>query len=164
MMQASKQQPLQQAQQQQLILQNSSGSLSFSNMSLSREDKEMSRLALSTFRAKEEEIKRKKMEVHDCVLSHLGRVEEETKYLATIHKNSSRSLSLSSSNMLLSRKDEAMSRPALSTFMAKEEGIQKKKIIHKQNGSEDDSGKDKAAEEKRQVVVKQMRRDIALLL
>ncbi|KAK3411867.1 hypothetical protein EUGRSUZ_I00618 [Eucalyptus grandis] len=95
MMQGCKQQPLQQAQrqwrwqqrQQLLILQSSSGNLSFSsNMSLLREDEEMSRAALSTFRAKEEEIERKKMEVCDCILSHLGRIKEETKGLATIHK------------------------------------------------------------------------------
>ncbi|KAF8029283.1 hypothetical protein BT93_E1841 [Corymbia citriodora subsp. variegata] len=61
-MQVREQQPLFQAQQQ-LILQNLSGSFRFSsNMLLSREDKEMSRSALSTFRAKEEEIERKKME------------------------------------------------------------------------------------------------------
>ncbi|KAK3412014.1 hypothetical protein EUGRSUZ_I01679 [Eucalyptus grandis] len=63
-----------QQQQQQMISQNSLGSLSFSSsMSLSREDEEMSRSALSTFRAEEEEIERKKME-------------EETKRLATIHE------------------------------------------------------------------------------
>ncbi|KAL3721885.1 hypothetical protein ACJRO7_034260 [Eucalyptus globulus] len=95
MMQGCKQQPLQQAQrqwrwqqrQQLLILQSSSGNLSFSsNTSLLMEDEEMSRAALSTFRAKEEEIERKKMEVCDCILSHLGRIKEETKGLATIHK------------------------------------------------------------------------------
>lgn len=46
----------------------------------------MSRSALSTFRAKEEEIERKKMEVREKVQAHLGRVEEETKRLATIRE------------------------------------------------------------------------------
>ncbi|KAL3721873.1 hypothetical protein ACJRO7_034248 [Eucalyptus globulus] len=55
-------------------------------MSLSREDEGMLRAALSSFRAKEEEIKRKKMEVCDCMLSHLGRIKEETKRLAIICK------------------------------------------------------------------------------
>ncbi|KAL3721871.1 hypothetical protein ACJRO7_034246 [Eucalyptus globulus] len=63
-------------------------SLSFrSNMSLSREDEGMLRAALSSFRAKEEEIeKRKKMEVCDCILFYLGRIKEETKRLAIIRK------------------------------------------------------------------------------
>ncbi|KAM0940347.1 putative RAB6-interacting golgin [Dioscorea sansibarensis] len=49
-----------------------------------REDEEMTRSALSAFRAKEEQIERKKMEVRDKVFAHLGRVEEETKRLAEI--------------------------------------------------------------------------------
>ncbi|MED6181547.1 hypothetical protein PIB30_020308 [Stylosanthes scabra] len=69
---------------QQLVVQNS-GSLSFSSQ-LSKEDEEMSRSALSTFRAKEEEIERKKMEVREKVQLQLGRVEEETKRLATIRE------------------------------------------------------------------------------
>ncbi|AES81983.1 putative RAB6-interacting golgin [Medicago truncatula] len=68
----------------QLVVQNS-GSLSFSSH-LSKEDEEMSRSALSTFRAKEEEIEKKKMEVRDKVQFQLGRVEEETKRLATIRE------------------------------------------------------------------------------
>ncbi|KAI6668250.1 hypothetical protein NL676_023813 [Syzygium grande] len=90
MKQASKQQPLQQAQQrwrqrQQPILQNTSGSLSFSsNMSLLREGEEVSSLALSTFRAKEEEIERKKMEVR--ILSHLGQIKGETEHMTTIRE------------------------------------------------------------------------------
>lgn len=46
----------------------------------------MSRSALSTFRAKEEEIEKKKMEVREKVQFQLGRVEEETKRLATIRE------------------------------------------------------------------------------
>lgn len=46
----------------------------------------MSRSALSAFRAKEEEIERKKLEVREKVQAHLGRVEEETKRLATIRE------------------------------------------------------------------------------
>jgi uncharacterized membrane protein len=67
------------------MVQNS-GSLSFSSSNLSKEDEEMSRSALSAFRAKEEEIERKKMEVRDKVQAQLGRVEEETKRLATIRE------------------------------------------------------------------------------
>jgi len=70
---------------QQLMVQNS-GSLSFSSSNLSKEDEEMSRSALSAFRAKEEEIERKKLEVREKVQAHLGRVEEETKRLATIRE------------------------------------------------------------------------------
>ncbi|KAK9010379.1 hypothetical protein V6N11_036890 [Hibiscus sabdariffa] len=68
----------------QLTAQNS-GNLSFSSH-LSKEDEEISKSALSTFRAKEEEIERKKMEVRDKVQLHLGRVEEETKRLAMIRE------------------------------------------------------------------------------
>ncbi|KAH1078603.1 hypothetical protein AAZX31_19G177600 [Glycine max] len=71
-------------QNNQLVVQNS-GSLSFSSH-LSKEDEEISRSALSTFRAKEEEIERKKMEVREKVQLQLGRVEEETKRLATIRE------------------------------------------------------------------------------
>jgi len=78
-------QPQSQSQSQQLVVQNSAGSLSF-NSNLSKEDEEMSRSALSTFRAKEEEIERKKMEVREKVQAQLGRVEEETKRLATIRE------------------------------------------------------------------------------
>jgi hypothetical protein len=49
-------------------------------------DEEMSRSALAMFRAKEEEIEKKKMEVRDKVHAHLGRVEEATKRLAEIRE------------------------------------------------------------------------------
>ncbi|KAJ7947950.1 Golgin, RAB6-interacting [Quillaja saponaria] len=49
-------------------------------------DEEMSRSALIMFRAKEEEIEKKKMEVRGKVHAHLGRVEEETKRLAEIRE------------------------------------------------------------------------------
>ncbi|XP_039015966.1 probable DNA double-strand break repair Rad50 ATPase isoform X1 [Hibiscus syriacus] len=69
-------------QNNQLTVQNS---LSFSSH-LSKEDEEVSKSALSTFRAKEEEIERKKMEVREKVQLQLGRVEEETKRLAMIRE------------------------------------------------------------------------------
>lgn len=62
-----------------------SGSLSF-NGTLSKEDEEMTKSALSTFRAKEEEIEKKKLEVKERVQAQLGRIEEETKRLATIRE------------------------------------------------------------------------------
>ncbi|KAG5556621.1 hypothetical protein RHGRI_007028 [Rhododendron griersonianum] len=62
-----------------------SGNLSF-NGTLSREDEEMSKSALSTFRAKEEEIEKKKMEVKEKVQLQLGRIEEETRRLANIRE------------------------------------------------------------------------------
>jgi chromosome segregation ATPase len=62
-----------------------SGSLSFNSL-MSKEDEEMSRSALSNFRAKEEEIEKKKMEIRERVQLQLGRVEEETKRLATIRE------------------------------------------------------------------------------
>lgn len=72
-------------QQQALLSQSSqiSGSLSF-NGNMTKEEEEMSKSALSTFRAKEEEIEKKKMEVKERVQAQLGRIEEETKRLANI--------------------------------------------------------------------------------
>ncbi|KAJ4832172.1 hypothetical protein Tsubulata_008987 [Turnera subulata] len=49
-------------------------------------EEEMSRSALAMFRAKEEEIERKKLEIRDKVHAHLGRVEEATKRLAEIRE------------------------------------------------------------------------------
>ncbi|KAI7730778.1 hypothetical protein M8C21_031157 [Ambrosia artemisiifolia] len=62
-----------------------SGSLSFSGL-MSKEDEEMSQSALSTFKAKEEEIERKKLEVKERVQAQLGRIEEETRRLASIQE------------------------------------------------------------------------------
>lgn len=86
-------------QQNQLTVQNS-GSLSFSSQ-MSKEDEEMSRSALSTFRAKEEEIEKKKMEVREKVQAQLGRVEEETKRLAMIREVLRTSINLYISALLL---------------------------------------------------------------
>lgn len=47
-------------------------------------DEESSRLAISTFRAREEEIERRKTEVKGKVELQLGRAEEETRRLAHI--------------------------------------------------------------------------------
>ncbi|KAA8518611.1 hypothetical protein F0562_016085 [Nyssa sinensis] len=73
--------------QQQALMQSGqiSGSLSF-NGTLTKEDEEMSKSALSTFRAKEEEIEKKKLEVKEKVQLQLGRIEEETKRLAFIRE------------------------------------------------------------------------------
>lgn len=62
-----------------------SGSLSFNGL-MTKEDEEMSRSALSTFKAKEEEIEKKKLEVRERVQAQLGRIEEETRRLATIRE------------------------------------------------------------------------------
>lgn len=78
----------QQQQQLQTLMQSTSqisGSLSF-NGTLTKEDEEMSKSALSTFKAKEEEIEKKKMEVKERVQAQLGRVEEETRRLAIIRE------------------------------------------------------------------------------
>ncbi|XP_050387284.1 uncharacterized protein LOC126803534 [Argentina anserina] len=58
----------------------SSGRLSMED----NEDEETSRLAVTTFQAREEEIERKKMEVKERVELQLGRAEEETRRLAQI--------------------------------------------------------------------------------
>ncbi|XP_024982986.1 uncharacterized protein LOC112519218 isoform X1 [Cynara cardunculus var. scolymus] len=62
-----------------------SGSLSFNGL-MTKEDEEMSRSALSTFKAKEEEIEKKKLEVRERVQAQLGRIEEETRRLANIRE------------------------------------------------------------------------------
>lgn len=49
-------------------------------------DEEMTRSALAAFRAKEEEIERRKTEVRHKVEAQLGRVEEQTKRLAQIRQ------------------------------------------------------------------------------
>ncbi|KAA8516684.1 hypothetical protein F0562_016810 [Nyssa sinensis] len=46
----------------------------------------MSKSALSTFRAKEEEIEKKKLEVKEKVLAQFGRIEEESKRLSLIRE------------------------------------------------------------------------------
>ncbi|MCD7467467.1 hypothetical protein HAX54_004915 [Datura stramonium] len=43
-------------------------------------------IALSTFKAKEEEIEKKKLEVKEKVQAQLGRIEEETRRLAIIRE------------------------------------------------------------------------------
>jgi len=72
-------------QQQQALTQSGqiSGTLSF-NSNMTKEEEEMSKSVLSTFRAKEDEIEKKKMEVKERVQAQLGRIEEETKRLANI--------------------------------------------------------------------------------
>ncbi|KAL9236067.1 hypothetical protein vseg_010774 [Gypsophila vaccaria] len=67
------------------MLGGDSGSYSFNGGGVGDvTDDDISKSALSTFRAKEEEIERKKMEVRERVQAQLGRVEEETKRLALI--------------------------------------------------------------------------------
>lgn len=69
------------------LMQSGQVSESFSfNGTLSKEDEEMSKSALSTFKAKEEEIEKRKMEVKEKVQAQLGRIEEETKRLASIRE------------------------------------------------------------------------------
>ncbi|XP_059665981.1 uncharacterized protein LOC132311859 [Cornus florida] len=60
------------------------GSFGNSGRLSSDTDEELSRLAISSFQAREEEIERKKMEVREKVEYHLGRAEEETRRLAQI--------------------------------------------------------------------------------
>ncbi|KAL1197892.1 hypothetical protein V5N11_017057 [Cardamine amara subsp. amara] len=62
-----------------------SESMSFSSQ-MKKEDDELSMKALSAFKAKEEEIEKKKMEIRERVQAQLGRVEDETKRLAQIRE------------------------------------------------------------------------------
>lgn len=72
-----------QAQSNEMVLHT--GSLSFSSH-MSREDEEMTRSALSAFRAKEDEIEKRRAEVRQRIQAQLGRVEEETRRLSTIRE------------------------------------------------------------------------------
>ncbi|XP_071720193.1 uncharacterized protein [Rutidosis leptorrhynchoides] len=80
-------QRLQSSEQLQTLMQAGqiSGTYSFNGL-MTKEDEEMSRSALSTFKAKEEEIEKKKLEVRERVQAQLGRIEEETRRLATIRE------------------------------------------------------------------------------
>ncbi|CAM8931059.1 hypothetical protein QQ045_023601 [Rhodiola kirilowii] len=79
-------QPQSQQHHSQTLMLQGSGNLSFSSTNMSKDEEEMSRSALSAFRAKEEEIEKKKMEVREKVQAQLGRVEEETRRLALIRE------------------------------------------------------------------------------
>lgn len=57
-----------------------------------KDEEELSRSALMSFRAKEEEIERRKLEVREKMQAQLGRVEEESKRLAEIREVSSHCL------------------------------------------------------------------------
>ena len=83
-------QPQPQTQRSEMVLHT--GSLSFSSH-MSREDEEMTRSALSAFRAKEDEIEKRRMEVRERIQAQLGRVEEETRRLSTLREVSFYSLS-----------------------------------------------------------------------
>ncbi|KAL3850327.1 hypothetical protein ACJIZ3_012209 [Penstemon smallii] len=65
------------------VMINNAGSPNFSTED---KDEEMTRSALASFRAKEEEIERRKTQIKEKVQSQLGRVEEETKRLAEIRE------------------------------------------------------------------------------
>ncbi|GFZ17806.1 RAB6-interacting golgin like [Actinidia chinensis var. chinensis] len=74
-------------QQSQMLRVKNSGILSYNGSPMIDDrDEELTRSALSAFRAKEEEIERKKMEVRERVQAQLGRAEEETKRLAEIRE------------------------------------------------------------------------------
>ncbi|XP_059311371.1 uncharacterized protein LOC132599477 [Lycium barbarum] len=76
-----------QMEQQQIVKVKNSGMLNYNGSPMIDDrDEEMTRSALTAFRAKEEEIERKRKEVSDKVQAQLGRVEDETKRLAEIRE------------------------------------------------------------------------------
>lgn len=78
---------MEQQKQQQIVKMKNSGMMSYNGSPMIDDrDEDMTLSALSTFRAKEEEIERKRKEVSDKVQAQLGRVEEETKRLAEIRE------------------------------------------------------------------------------
>ncbi|XP_043689045.1 uncharacterized protein LOC122640019 isoform X2 [Telopea speciosissima] len=83
-MQTQRQITWEQQQQGQIQRMKNSGIIGSESPPREDKDEDMSRSALTTFRAKEEEIERKKMEVREKVQAQIGRVEEETKRLAEI--------------------------------------------------------------------------------
>ncbi|XP_074289165.1 uncharacterized protein LOC141614302 [Silene latifolia] len=73
--------------QQQVTQMKNSGAMSFiGSPAMSDKDEELSRTVLSTFRAKEEEIEKKKMAVKERIEAQLGRVELESKRLGEIRE------------------------------------------------------------------------------
>ncbi|XP_044506407.1 uncharacterized protein LOC123226030 [Mangifera indica] len=76
-------------QQQSQIQRVKNNGLISCNGSPGRDDKEeeMSRSALALFRAKEEEIEKKKLEVREKVYAQLGKAEEATRRLAEIRED-----------------------------------------------------------------------------
>nr|GEY05232.1 hypothetical protein [Tanacetum cinerariifolium] len=58
---------------------------SFSGL-ISKEDEEMSKSALSSFKEKEEEIENKKLQVRERVQAQLARIDQQTKHLASIQE------------------------------------------------------------------------------
>ncbi|KAK4359778.1 hypothetical protein RND71_022007 [Anisodus tanguticus] len=62
----------------------SSGRTSTTEDNINDEDQEMTKLALASFQAREEEIERKKLEVKGKVESQLSRAEEETRRLVRV--------------------------------------------------------------------------------
>lgn len=75
-----------QEQQSQIQIVNSGTNSSRESQFMEDKEEEMTKSALTTFRAKEEEIERKKLEVREKVRAQLGRVEEETKRLTVIRE------------------------------------------------------------------------------
>lgn len=63
-----------------------SGVIKFNGCEMDDKEEEMSRSALAMFRAKEEEIEKKKIEIRDKVEAQLGRVEEASRRLAEIRE------------------------------------------------------------------------------
>ncbi|GJX37371.1 RNA-binding protein 25-like protein [Tanacetum coccineum] len=53
---------------------------------ISKEDEEMSKSALSSFKEKEEEIENKKLQVRERVQAQLARIDQQTKHLASIKR------------------------------------------------------------------------------
>ncbi|CAN4119469.1 unnamed protein product [Withania somnifera] len=77
----------QQQQEAQVVKVKNSGMINYNGSPMIDDrDEEMTRSALSAFRAKEEVIDRKRKEVSDKVQDQLGRVEEETKRLVDIRE------------------------------------------------------------------------------
>lgn len=84
---STQKQVLDQQQHSQMMRLKNSGVLNYSGSPLNDDkEEEMTKTALCAFRAKEEEIEKKKAEVRERVQAQLGRVEEETKKLAEIRE------------------------------------------------------------------------------
>ncbi|KAF6148033.1 hypothetical protein GIB67_024208 [Kingdonia uniflora] len=84
-MQTERQRLEKQHSQLQIVKYSSNNNLTMSQH-MEEKEEEITKSALITFRAKEEEIEKKKLEVRERVRAQLGRVEEETKRLAEIRE------------------------------------------------------------------------------
>ncbi|KVH90649.1 Golgin, RAB6-interacting [Cynara cardunculus var. scolymus] len=127
---------LQQQQQSQVMTRiKNSGLISYNGSPMNGDDEEeLSRSALLAFRVKEEEIKKKKMEVREKVHAQLDRVGEETKKLAEIRQEKEYREALEAFNEKNKEKSQLLAR--LMELVTESERVRMKKLEELNNNIE----------------------------